>query len=450
VIEELVQEKILDTYTARTTKSKDLWEEARKVIPGGVGSGFRYYEPYPLFLERGIGSRVWDADGNEYLDYCLCFGALIAGHAHPRIVEAVKEQLEKGSMYGIPHERTAEYVRELLRRFPGMGMFRLTNSGTEATMHALRVARTHTGKDKIVKIEGCYHGVHDYLLVSVFPPLSKAGPRWAPTVYIQGEGIPHDTVKNTLVAPYNDVEAMENLFKKYEGEIGAVIMEPVPMNMGLVLPKQGYLKHIRELTEEYNILLIFDEVKTGIRIAAGGACEYYGINPDIVVLGKAIGGGFSVGAFGGREEILSNIYPLGHTAHAGTYNANPIVVSAGLACLKHVMIEGAQRHMNDLGERLANGVKDAVEDIGIEAQVPHIGPSGTVYFTDVEVIDYRTASTYDRKKNWEFWFSLLNHGVLTPPGLLDGGEQWLVSAAHTKQDVEEAVQVIDSALREIK
>ncbi|UCE43818.1 MAG: glutamate-1-semialdehyde 2,1-aminomutase [Candidatus Bathyarchaeota archaeon] len=450
MIEEFVREKILNTYAKRTTKSKELWEAARKVIPGGAGSGFRYYEPYPIFLKRGSGSRVWDVDGNEYLDYCMSFGALIAGHAHPKIVEAVKEQLEKGSMYGIPHEKTAEYVKELLRRFTAMDMFRLTNSGTEGTMHALRLARAHTGKDKIVKIEGCYHGAHDYLLVSVFPPLSKAGPRWAPTLYVHGEGIPLLTVKNTLVAPYNDVEAMETLFRKHEGEIAALIMEPVPMNMGLVLPKQGYLKDIRKLTEEYNILLIFDEVKTGIRIAPGGACEYYGVDPDIVVLGKAIAGGFSAGAFGGKEDIFSNIYPLGHAVHAGTYNANPVAVTAGLTCLKHVMTTHAQSQMNDLGEDLASGVKAAVEDTGFEAQVPHIGPSGTVYFTDVEVVDYRTASTYDKKKNWEFWFSLLNHGVLTPPGLLEGGEQWLVSAAHQKETIEKALVITESALREIK
>ncbi|MDH5438532.1 MAG: glutamate-1-semialdehyde 2,1-aminomutase [Candidatus Bathyarchaeota archaeon] len=444
----MVKDETVKTYTTRTQKSKKLWEEAKEVVPGGIGSAVRYFEPYPFFISKAKGSRVWDVDGNEYLDLIMGYGINIAGHAHPAIVGAVKKQIEKGSVYTMPHEKTALYVKELLKRFPTMSMFQLANSGAEATMHAIRVARAYTGKDKIVKIEGCYHGQHDYLLISVDPPRAKAGPKWAPTRYIQSEGMPKDTVKNTLVAPFNDVAAMESLFKKHEGEIAALIMEPIMLNCGVVLPKKGYLRGIRKLTEEYNILLIFDEVKTGVRVAPGGASELYKIEPDIITLAKAIGGGLPLAAFGGKREIMESLRPIGRTSHGGTYCANPLSISAGLACLTQVMTNKAHRYMTELGNELSKGVRDVIEDVGVTACVNSIGPLGYVFFTDVEPVDYRTADATDLEKTWEFWFNMVNRGVL-PWGPCHF-EQWYVSVVHTKDEITKTIETSEEALRKVK
>ncbi|MDH5713797.1 MAG: glutamate-1-semialdehyde 2,1-aminomutase [Candidatus Bathyarchaeota archaeon] len=444
----MVREETVKKYSARTPKSKRLWEEAREVIPGGIGSGVRYFKPYPFFISRASGSKVWDVDGNEYVDFLMGYGVNITGHAHPTIVDAVKEQMEKGSMYTMPHEKTALYVKELSRRFPMMGMFQLANTGTEATMHAIRVARAYAGKDKIVKIEGTYHGQHDYVLVSIGPPMAQTGPKWAPTPVVESEGIPKDTSKNTLIAPYNNVDAMENLFKKHEGEIAAVIMEPVMLNCGVILPKPGYLKDIRKLTAEYNIVLIFDEVKTGCRIAPGGASELYNIKPDMITLAKAIGGGLPLAAFGGKRDIMESLSPLGRTSHGGTYCANPLSVSAGFACLTKVMTNKMYKHITDLGEELNKGVRDMIEDADVTAWVNGIGPLGYVFFTKAEPVDYRTAAVNDLDKTWEYWFNMINNGVL-PWGPLQF-EQWYMSVAHTKEDVAKTIEVSGEALRKAK
>jgi len=408
----------LEKYIARTLTSKNLYEEAKELIPGGVGSGFRFFEPYPFFIKRAKGSRMWDVDGNEYIDFLMGYNPLVGGHANPIILEAVREQMENGTMYTMPHEKTIELLKELLRRYPMMGMFRLTNSGTESTMHAIRLARGYTGK-KIIKFEGTYHGAHDYVLVSVYPPLGKVGPRTAPTSVPQGEGIPRDVVKNTIIVPYNDAEILERTLKKYEGEIAALIIEPIMLNnVGVVLPKEGYLKEVRKLTEEYNVLLIFDEVKTGVRLAPGGAAEYFKIEPDIVTLAKAIGGGFPLGAFGAKREIMESISPLGHTAHAGTYNANPLAVTAGIATLKKILTDQTYAHMKARHEELVRGLKDHLEDSGIEGFVSEICPMSYIFFAAKdrkvdEVFDYRSALLYsDLQKTIDFWFSMINKGVI--------------------------------------
>jgi glutamate-1-semialdehyde 2,1-aminomutase len=444
----MVKEETVKIYTARTPKSKKMWEDAKEAIPSGVGSSVRYFEPYPFFIDRAEGSRVWDVDGNEYIDFIMGYGINIAGHAHPAIVNAVKEQIEKGSAYTMPHEKSFLYIKELLRRFPIMDIFQFANSGTEATMHAIRVARSYTGKDKIVKIEGCYHGCHDYVIVSVWPPIAKAGPKWAPTPVIESEGLPPDTAKNTLVAPYNNIEAMENLFKKHEGEIAAVILEPIMLNAGPILPKKGYLKDLRKLTEGYNIVLIFDEVKTGCRVAPGGASELYKIEPDMITLAKAIGGGLPLAAFGGKKEIMESLYSPERTWHAGTYCANPLSVSAGLACLTKVMTNEAYRYITDRGDELLKGVEDMVEDTGVTAKVRGIGPVGYIFFTDVEPVDYRTATTVDIEKTREFWFNMFNKGILPwSPSPLD---EWYVSVAHTKNDITETIETSGEVLRKVK
>jgi len=443
----MVKEETIKKYTARTSKSKKLWENAAKVIPGGVGSTVRYFKPYPFFISKAKGSKVWDVDGNEYIDFIMGYGVNITGHAHPTIVEAVKEQIEKGSMYTMPHEKTALYVKELLRRFPMMDMFQLANTGTEATMHAIRVARAYTGKDKIVKIEGTYHGQHDYVYVSIHPPLAQTGPKWAPTPVIESEGIPADTAKNTLITPYNDVEAMENLFKKHEGEIAAVIMEPIMLNCGVILPKPGYLKDVRKLTQEHNIVLIFDEVKTGCRVAPGGASELYNLEPDMITLAKAIGGGLPLAAFGGKREIMESIGPLGRTSHGGTYCANPLSISAGLACLTKVMTNKMHKHITNLGEKLNKGVRDMIEDTGVTAWLNGIGPVGYIFFTETPPIDFRTATVNDLDKTWEYWFNMVNNGIL-PWGPLQF-EEWYVSVPHTKEDIAKTIETSGEALRKL-
>jgi len=444
----MVEEETLKTYNSRTPKSKKLWEASREAIPGGVGDSTHYFEPYPFFIERAKGSRVWDADGNEYIDYIMGYGINIAGHSHPTIVNVVREQLEKGTVYGMPNEKTLLLVKELLRRFPAMDMFQLANSGAEATMHAIRVARACTGKDKIVKIEGCYHGAHDYVLISVYPPVAKTGPKWAPTPFLQSEGVPIDSAKNTLIAPFNNIEAMEMLFKKHEGEIAAVMLEPIMLNAGVVLPKDEYLKDLRNLTNEHNILLIFDEIKTGCRVAPGGACELYNIKPDMITLAKATGGGLPFGAFGGKKEIMECLFPFGRTFHAGSYCSNPISVSAALACLTKVMTKDAHKHITYLGNSLLKGMEDVVEDTGVTAKVRGVGSVGCVFFTDVDPIDYRTAATADMKKTWEFWFNMVNGGVI-PWGPCQF-EEWYVSVAHTKEDVAKTIETAGDALRKAK
>jgi len=445
---EMVKEKTLEAYITKTPKSKKMWETARKAIPGGVGSSVRYFEPYPFFIDRAKGSRVWDVDGNEYIDYIMGYGINIAGHAHPTIVNAVQEQMEKASAYTMPHEKSFLFIEELLRRFPMMDMFQFANSGTEATMHAIRAARSYTGKDKIVKIEGCYHGVHDYVIVSVGPPIAKTGPKWAPTPVIESEGMPADTMKNTLVAPYNNIEAMENLFKRHEGEIAAVILEPIMLNAGPILPKDGYLKDLRKLTEEYNIVLIFDEVKTGCRVAPGGASELYNIKPDMVTLAKAIGGGLPLAAFGGKKDIIEPLGPTGRTWTAGSYCANPLSISAGLACLTKVMTNKAYSYITDRGNELLKGVKNMVEDVGVTAKVRGVGPVGYIFFTDVEPVDYRTAATADVEKTREFWFNMFNRGVI--PWSPSPFDEWYVSVAHTKDDIAETIEASGEALRKVK
>ena len=444
----MVQEETLKAYISRTPKSKKMWDDAKRVIPGGVGSSIRCFEPYPFFIDRAKGSRVWDVDGNEYIDYIMGYGINVAGHAHPAIVNAIKEQIEKASVYTMPHEKSFWYMKELLRRFPMVDMFQFANSGTEATMHAVRAARSYTGKDKIVKIEGCYHGVHDYVIVSVGPPIGKAGPKWAPTPVIESEGMPRDAVKNTLVVPFNDAEAMETLFRRHEGEIAAVIMEPIMLNSGVVLPKRGYLERVRKLTEEYNIVLIFDEVKTGCRVAPGGASELLNIKPDMITLAKSIGGGLPLAAFGGKKEVLELMGPNGRTWTAGSYCANPLSVSAGLTCLTKVMTNKALRYITDRGNDLLKGIKDMVEDVGVTAKVKGVGPVGYIFFTDVEPVDYRTAATTDAEKAWEFWFNMLNRDVIPwSPSLLD---EWYVSVAHTKGDIAKTIETSGKALRTVK
>ncbi len=440
-------ESILGEYKDKTSESKKVWERLRKSIVDGVGCAGRYYRPYPLVVDKAEGSRIWDVDGNEYIDFYFDWGPLVLGHSNPKIVKALKEQAEKGTMYGLPYEKLADYVEELKKRYPA-DLFRLTNSGTEATLHAIRTARGYTGKDKIVKMEGGFHGIHNDVLVSFYPPVSKVGPSWAPSPYLDSSGVPSDTRKNTLVAPFNDIAALESLFRKHEGEIAAVIVEPVMLFHGVIPPKEGYLKNVRKLTEEYNVVLIFDEVKTGSKIAYGGACKYFDVVPDMLTLGKAIGCGLPIAAFGGKEEIMNEVSQQGSGVHIGTYNGNPLSISGGLAGLRS-LTRDVYKKMDKLSEMLGDGIQDCLDDEGLTGRVQRVSSIGAVYLgISEEIRNFREAARVNIDLGWRYWLSMVNEGIFFSPGTGAGGN-WHLSSVHTKRDIEKVLEKNKMIIQEL-
>ncbi len=311
------------------SKSKTLFERAKKTLPGGVNSPVRAFEPYPFFVQSASGSKMVDADGKAYVDYCMAYGAMLLGHANPEVLDAVKAQLSKGTLYGVPTELEVQFAESISKVSPCMEMMRLVSTGTEATMHAIRAARGYTGRKKIIKFDGCFHGSHDNVLV-------KAGSGAATFGVPNSLGIPEETTRNTIVLPYNDVEALETTFKNEGSDIAAVIVEPVMGNVGLILPKKDYLNQLRKITAANGTVLIFDEIITGFRLALGGAQEYFNVKPDMATLGKVLGGGFPLAAFGGKKEIMQNISPVGKVYQAGTFSGNPVSATAGMAIINYL------------------------------------------------------------------------------------------------------------------
>ncbi len=424
---------------AREYVSKELYERAKKTIPGGVNSPVRAFSPYPFFTAKANGSKIIDVDRKTYTDYCMAYGPLILGHANRSIVEAVKEQLSDGTMFGTPTEIEVEFAELVAKIVPCVDMMRVVSSGTEATMHAIRVARGFTGRDKVVKFEGCYHGAHDYMLVKAGSGASTFG---AP----DSLGVPSDTVKNTILRPYNDVKAFEETVKKEGEDIAAVILEPVIGNAGVILPQDGYLQALRKITEENGILLIFDEVITGFRLALGGSQEYHKVTPDMVTLGKIMGGGFPIGAFGGRKEIMSLVSPVGKVYQAGTLSGNPISVTAGLTVLR-ILEEGRLEiysRLGKLGEKMRRGLKDQVEDARVTAQVNGLASMFQIFFTGSQVWDYTGAKSSDLEKFSGYHRSLLDGGVFIPPSQF---ETCFLSTAHTDEDVERTLETMGTALK---
>jgi glutamate-1-semialdehyde 2,1-aminomutase len=422
-------------------KSKILYEKAQKLMPGGVNSPVRAFKPYPFFTAYAKGSKLYDVDGNVYIDYCLAYGPLILGHAHPRIIEAVKEQLEKGTMYGTPTEGEVKLAELIIDAVPCVEMIRLVNTGTEATMHAIRAARGYTGRDKIVKFEGCYHGAHDYVLVKAGSGVTTFG---APTSL----GVPEDTVRNTIVLPFNDLESFEKAIQQNRDEIAAVIIEPVIGNAGVILPKDGYLQEIRKITEEEGIVLIFDEVITGFRLALGGAQEYYGVIPDMATLGKIIGGGFPIAAYGGKREIMELVSPLGKIYQASTFSGNPISVTAGLTTL-NILLENKDAIYESLeraGNKIKRGLLDIVEDVGITAQINGIASMFQIFFTDHPVLNYEDARRSDKDRFMQYQRQLMKRGVFIPPSQF---ETCFISTAHTDEDLTKTLEAMESAIRAI-
>lgn len=439
-------EELQKEYQRRTPTSLKCFERAKKSFQGGVASNFQAFDPYPIFWDHAKGSKFWDVDGNEYIDFNMAFGAMLAGHAHPLLVKAAGDQLSKGTLYCAPTDLSATCAEEVKKRFP-VDLVRFTNSGTESTMHALRAARAYTGKEKVIKLEGCYHGMHDYLLQSVEPELSEAGPENCPATVPQSKGIPKGVTEGTIVVPFNNIDAMRDALKKNRGEVAAVIVEPVMMNCSLIPPKDGYLQQLRELTKEYEAVLIFDEVKTGFKVAWGGACEYYHIKPDLVTLGKCVGSGFSLGAFGGKKEIMEHL-KAGDVAHGGTYSANPLAVRASITALREVLTKENLERATKLENKLVDGLKKAMKDNGIPGFVNSIGPCGMVFFTQHEIYDFRSnAKYYNAGRLTKYWHGLVNNGVWIAPHT---DEHWTVSVQHTEEDIEKTLAVIRKIMPDLK
>ncbi|MCW4007355.1 MAG: glutamate-1-semialdehyde 2,1-aminomutase [Candidatus Bathyarchaeota archaeon] len=422
----------------RLVRSEELFERAKRLMPGGVNSPVRAFQPYPFFTKRAYGSRLLDVDGNEYIDYCMAYGALLLGHAHPRVVEAVRAQLENGSLYGTPSEQEVELAELICEVVPSAEMVRLVTTGGEATMSALRAARGYTGKRKILKFEGCYHGAHDSVLV-------KAGSGATTFGVPNSLGVPEEVGRNTIVVPFNDAGAFEAAVKAHRADLAAVIVEPVIGNIGLVLPQEGFLETLREVTEAYGVVLIFDEVITGFRMALGGAQEYYGVTPDMTTLGKVLGGGFPIAAFAGREEIMRIIAPEGKVYQAGTYSGNPISVTAGLATLKYLRQSGRDLYaeLSAKCQAIVEPLKVAVADAGLNLQVSHVASMFQLFFTEKPVYDYASVKTADAARYMRFHNSLLREGVFLPPSQF---ETCFISAAHSSADLDKTVEYIFSIL----
>lgn len=411
-----------------TAKSEQAYQLACRFIPGGVNSPVRAARAVgrnPVFLARGKGSHVWDVDGNEYVDYVGSWGPLICGHAHPQVVEALCQAAQDGSSFGAPTEAETALAQDICKAYSSIDMVRLVNSGTEATMSALRLARAATGRDYIVKFEGCYHGHSDGLLV-------KAGSGALTNGVPSSSGVPEVVAEKTLVAQYNDSESVLALFDEYEGRIAAVIVEPVAGNMGVVVPDPGFLMDLRAITLERGSLLIFDEVMTGFRVGYGSASSYYGIAPDLACLGKVIGGGLPLAAFGGRADLMEQLAPLGPVYQAGTLSGNPLAVAGGRATLELLREPGTYEALFDKTAALVRGMEDIARRHSVPMRVNHVGAMFSVFFSEDEVVDYQSACKADAELFSRYYRAMLGAGVYLAPSQFEAA---FVSTAHTEEDI---------------
>ena len=423
-------------------KSRELLTAAQRVIPGGVDSpvrAFRAVGGEPLFITRGEGAYLWDADGNRYIDYVLSWGPLILGHAHPAVVEALAEAAARGTSYGAPTALETELAELVIEMVPSVEMVRFVNSGTEATMTALRLARAYTGRHKIVKFEGCYHGHADLLLVQAGSGVATLGLPDSP-------GVPPGATQDTLTAPFNDLAAVERLFERFPEEIAAVIVEPVAGNMGVVPPVDGFLAGLRELTQAHGALLIFDEVMTGFRVALGGAQELYGVDPDLTTLGKVIGGGLPVGAYAGKREIMETVAPAGPMYQAGTLSGNPLAMTAGLVTLKELRKPGVFQEIVAQTKRLCQGIGQAAKEAGVPVYQTQVGTMFCTYFTEGPVTDYASAKRSDTAAFGRFFQAMLEAGVYLAPSQFEAG---FTSTAHTPAVIDTTVEAAQRAFRAV-
>ncbi len=431
-----------------TQESGRTYERARVHLSGGVASSYQLREPWPIYLERGDGPRVWDVDGNEYFDFHNGFGSMVQGHAHPAIGAAMSERYALGTHFAAPTEDAIAVGDDLAARW-GLAKWRYTNSGSEATMDAIRIARAFTGRDTVMKIFGSYHGHHDTVMVSIGVAYDKIGDHENLESLPYGAGIPDSVVQMTIAVPFNDAGAMERRIERLEAEgrkPACVIMEAAMMNLGVVLPEPGYLEAVREITRKHGIVLIFDEVKTGLCIAAGGATEKYGVLPDMVTLAKALGGGFPVGAIGGSEEVMSCVED-GSVYQVGTYNGNPLCMAAARANLEQVLTPDAYATLNRLNDRILEGCTGVIEKYALPGYAVGIGSKGCVTFSTAKVVDYETfAANQDAELADLAWLFNMNRGIYMTPGR---EEEWTLSVTHTDESVDRYVAVFEEMAREL-
>lgn len=424
-----------------SNRSAALFEAAQRVIPGGVNSPARAFGPVggqPLFITRGSGSKVYDADGREYIDYVCSWGPLVLGHAPPGVVERLKRTCEQGTSFGAPTETEVEMARLVTELVPGVEMVRMVNSGTEATMSAVRLARGYTGHEKVIKFEGCWHGHADSFLI-------QAGSSALTTGVPSSPGVTAGTAGDTLTAPYNDLEAVKRIVAENRDEIAAVIVEPVAGNMGVIPPADGFLEGLRELTADSEIVLIFDEVITGFRVHPGGAQALYGVTPDLTTLGKIIGGGLPVGAFGGRREIMSHISPLGKgVSQAGTLSGNPLAMTAGYETLRRLREPGAYESLEGKAAALEAGFRENLRSLGLPFRLNRVGSMMTLFFTDRPVTRYEAAVACDQEAFARYFRVMLEQGVYLAPSQF---EATFVSLAHTEADIDRTVKAQHTALK---
>jgi len=423
------------------TRSRALFEEAQELMPGGVNSPVRAFRAVggdPVFIDHASGPYLYDVDGNRYLDYVQSWGPMILGHAYSAVLEAVTLASMRGFSFGAPTQAESILARLVIESVPSIEMVRFVNSGTEATMSALRLARAYTGRNKIIKFSGCYHGHADMLLVQAGSGLATMG-------LPDSAGVPREATSNTLVTSYNDSAAVEELFRAYPGQIAAIIIEPAAANMGLVPPLPGFLERLRDLCDGYGALLIFDEVMTGFRVALGGIQGRLGIRPDLTCLGKIIGGGLPVGAYGGRRDIMQLVAPLGPVYQAGTLSGNPLAMAAGIATLQELRKPGRYEELEHKGQLLENGIERVLREEGGAVQFVRVGAIFCLFFTAEHVIDYASAKTADTQRFARFFWSMLKQGVYLPPSQFEG---CFISLALEDEMIEETVEAVSVALRE--
>jgi glutamate-1-semialdehyde 2,1-aminomutase len=446
-IRELIEreEKALNE---RTRKSEQMYQRAQNVLTGGVASSYQLRDPWPIYLERGKGPKVWDVDGNEMYDFHNGFGSMVQGHAHPAIGKAIQDRYDDGTHFAAPTEDAVVVAEELKRRW-GLPRWRYTNSGSESTMDAIRIARASTGRDTVMKIFGSYHGHHDTVMVSIGVEYDAIGDRDNLASLAYGAGIPQATVDMTIAVPFNDAPAMERRIERLteEGRKPAcVIMEAAMMNLGVVLPQPGYLEAVREITRRHGIVLIFDEVKTGLAIAAGGATERFGVTPDMVTLAKALGGGVPTGAIGATEEVME-VVENGSVVQVGTYNGNPLGMAATRANLLEVLTPDAYTHLDRLNDRILAGCQTVIEKHNLPGYSVGVGSKGCVTFSPVEIVDYETFKANQDADMAELaWLFNMNRGIFMTPGR---EEEWTLSVTHDDASVDAYVQVFDAMADEL-
>jgi glutamate-1-semialdehyde 2,1-aminomutase len=429
----------------RTPASKERYERAVKVMPGGVPSSFQENDPWPVYLERGEGARVWDVDGNEYADFHNGFGVMCIGHANPKVSAAVKARVDLGTHFAAPTDGSIIVAEELQRRF-GLPQWRFTNSGTESTMDAVHLARGATGRDLILKIEGSYHGHHDSVMVSVYPPLEELGARDDPRSVPYGAGYPRALTELTRAVPFNDPAALESVLRKLEGRVAGLVMEPAMMNINIIRPVEGYLQRVRELTAQHGVKLIFDEVKTGATISYGGATARFGVQPDMITLAKAVCGGYPGGAIGMTAEV-AELVASGKVHQYGTFNGNPLVMAAAEAALSEVLTEDAYPRLERSNETLKSACAEIIDRYGLPAYAEGMGAKGCVIFAPEPLREYRDyLSKVDGDLSTLAWLYHMNHGIFMTPGV---EEEWTLSIAHTGDHLERYVNAFEAFARDV-